>query len=519
MLFQSYEFVFFLGCVITLFYLAPGKLRPVALLAANLVFFCAAAPQTVVWLVITILSTYTCAVRIEKTENKKCRKWIAAGCIFMNLLLLAVFRYFPVWDVLINAMYGKGIRKVHLDIAGDWGLIAPLGISFYTMQAIGYLADVVSGKYHAEKNLLHFSVFISFFPNLSSGPIERAEHFLPQLKKISRMKRRKLLHYDRIMIGFVSILWGLFLKMVIADRAAILVDHLYELYEYTDSFTMLMAALFYSVQIFCDFASYSCIAVGTAQLMGFSLIQNFRQPYLAVGFQEFWNRWHISLSSWLRDYIYIPLGGNRKGVLRRYLNILITFLVSGLWHGGAPQFLVWGTLHGLCQVVEDLVKKGWCLTRGKKNGKDASAAKAKQKPGTTDFCRMISCGLLRFTYGVFTFGVVTVLWIFFRSDSVKMALTCIRNLFTKPQGFQTAGELLFVLGLDKTEFLLAVSGIAVLLLFELVSEWTRKTTAEWIYRSPLPIRYVICLFLIGAVFVFGKYGVGFDASNFIYMGF
>ncbi len=554
MLFQSYEFAFFLAGVLLLYYLVPGKIRPAVIVLANLAFFCAAAPQAVVWLLITILTTYGAALWAERTENKKKKYGIAAGCVLLNLLLLVVFRYFPVWDDLINAAYGKGIRRVKLDVASDWGLIAPLGISFYTLQAIGYLADVTAGKYKAEKSLLRFAAFVSFFPSLSSGPIERGNRFLPQLERICSAKRcgfwqdtvgfaqerngeltenreknpklRPLITYDEIGMGLIAILWGFFLKMVIADRAAILVDLMYSMYINTDSFTMLMAALFYSVQIFCDFASYSAIAVGTAQLMGFSLIRNFRQPYLAVGFQDFWNRWHVSLSSWLRDYVYIPLGGNRKGVLRRYGNILITFLVSGLWHGGAPQFLVWGLLHGMCQVVEDLGKRcGRALMgmpgkhKNQQRNRGNKAAELCLGEKVFHVIGAAAAGFGKIIYGIFTFGVVTILWIFFRSDSLDMALVCLENLFAKPQGFLVAEQLIFVMGLDKTEFLIAVAAIGLLLVFEIVSRMTKLATEEWIYRSPLPIRWVICLFLIGAVFVVGKYGVGFDASNFIYMGF
>ena len=534
MLFQSYEFAFFLVGIAALFFIVPGKVRPGVLLLANLVFFCAAAPQAVPWLLLTILTTYGCGLFLEKAEGKGAKRLALAACLAVNLGLLALFRYFPVWEDLLNGWYGGGIRRVKLDLAAAWGLAAPLGISFYTLQAVGYLLDVAGKKYPAEKNLLHFAVFVSFFPNLSSGPIERAGHFLPQLRGLARSSRRQLWDYDRMAVGLIHILWGFFLKMVLADRAAVLVDHLFGLYENTDSFTMLMAALFYSVQIFCDFASYSCIAVGAAQLMGFSLIRNFRQPYLAAGFRDFWSRWHISLSGWLRDYVYIPLGGNRKGVLRRYGNILITFLVSGLWHGGAPHFLVWGLLHGLCQAAEDLAVRACRRCAGAAGGLRGNRGRGEGKrqekceggvgePGGNLTARPVIKKILqllsRILYAAFTFAAVTVLWIFFRADSLEMALVCLENLFTRWQGFLAADQLIFVMGLDKTEFLIAAAGIALLLLSELVSEWTKKPQAEWIYASPLPVRFLICLFLMGAVFVVGKYGVGFDASNFIYMGF
>lgn len=519
MLFQSYEFALFLVCVLLLFYAAPGSGRAVVLLIANLTFFGYAAPGAVVWLAITILTTYGCGLFVEK--RKTGGKALAAGCMILNLVLLAVFRYFPVWEGILNGFLGGGIRRVRLDVAFDWGWVAPLGISFYTLQAVGYLADVAAGKYPAERNPIHFAVFVSFFPSLSSGPIERGDRFLPQLKQVCGAKRRQLWNYDRTVIGLISVLWGFFLKMVVADRAAILVNHLYGLYENTDSFTMLMAALFYSGQIFCDFASYSCIAVGVAQIMGFSLIQNFRQPYLAAGFKDFWSRWHISLSGWLRDYVYIPLGGNRRGMWRKEQNIVLTFLVSGLWHGGGLQFLVWGALHGAFQAAEDVARRIWKRIAGRKAqaGRTQGFLRQPEEPGKRGLASYLLKGLGRVSYGLFTFAVVTVLWIFFRSDSVGMALVCLENLFTKWQGFLVADQLIFVMGLDRTEFMIAVFGFGLVLLFELMSEWKRKPAAEWIYASPLPVRFGICLFLLGTVFVFGKYGIGFDASDFIYMGF
>ena len=190
-----------------------------------------------------------------------------------------------------------------------------------------------------------------------SGPIERGDHFLGQLREITEKKRRELLNYDRVMQGLIAMLLGYGMKLIVAQRAEILVNQVYSMYQDANSFTMLMAALFYAVQIYCDFASYSMIAVGVGRLFGFELVQNFKQPYFARNLTDFWRRWHISLSSWLRDYIYIPLGGGRKGLAVRQRNILLVFLISGLWHGGAPQFLAWGLLHGAGQVVQDFYKR------------------------------------------------------------------------------------------------------------------------------------------------------------------
>ena len=483
------------------YYAVPEKLRKWVLLCVNAVFFLWADLTAGIWLGVSILTTWTAALALEKLRSRPAgKRAVLMLCLLVNLGLLVCFKYLPVWDMLVNSVYSRnGLKAVHLDIAGRMGLAAPLGISFYTLQAVGYLADIYRGKYPPEKNLADYAVFVSFFPNILSGPIERGDHFLPQLRRVLRMKRRELLDYDRIVQGMISVLFGFFMKMVIADRVCILVDHLYGMYEYGNSFTMLMAALFYSVQIYCDFASYSCIAVGVAQLFGFSLIRNFRQPYFATGISDFWRRWHISLSSWLRDYVYIPLGGNRRGALRKYGNLLTVFLVSGLWHGGAPNFLVWGLLHGICQILED------CYRRLKKR-----CLGERRLP--FEKCRRLIARLC-------TFLTVSLLWIFFRSGSLRVAKVCLVNLFTGWQGFYYVKEFFFTMGLDQTQMLLALFFIGMLLLIGMVSEWKKKEASLWIYESPLSVRWAICIGMVVAIAVFGMYGSGYDASSFIYINF
>lgn len=496
------------------YYAAPMKLRKWVLLCVNMVFFLWVDVTAGIWLGISILTTWAVALALEKcsagqakarrrkalAKARRRKQAVLAACLLVNLGLLACFQYLPVWNELINTAYSKnGLKVVHLDVAGRLGIAAPLGISFYTLQAAGYLLDVFGGKYPAEKSLANYAVFVSFFPNILSGPIERGDHFLPQLRRVLGMKRRELFDYDRIAQGMISILFGFFMKMVIADRVCLLVDHLYGMYEYGNSFTMLMAALFYSIQIYCDFASYSCIAAGAAQLFGFSLIRNFRQPYFAAGISDFWRRWHISLSSWLRDYVYIPLGGNRRGTLQKYRNLLIVFFVSGLWHGGAPNFLVWGLLHGICQIIED------CCRRIKK-----LCLKGKKLP----FER-----LRGFLARLCTFVTVSLLWIFFRSDTLKMAKVCLINLFTGWQGFYYVKDFIFAMGLDQAQMLIALSAVLLLWGIDLVSERKNKEASVWIYEAPLLVRWGICMGFVLAIFIFGVYGSGYDASSFIYVNF
>lgn len=498
MSFQSLEFAAFLLLALCAYYAVPAKLRIWVLLLENAAFFLWADLRAGIWLTISVGTTWATALALERL-NRKGKHLLLALCLLVNLGLLVIFKYLPVWENWINVAYGSGRKIVRLDVAGRLGLAAPLGISFYTLQAAGYLLDVSAGKYPPEKNPAKYAVFVSFFPNILSGPIERGDHFLSQLDGILKMRRRKLLDYDRIVQGMISVLLGFFMKMVIADRLSILVDYVYGMYLNSDSFTMLVAALFYAVQIYCDFNSYSCIAVGVAQIMGFSLIRNFSQPYFAAGISDFWRRWHISLSSWLRDYIYIPLGGNRKGILRKYGNLLAVFLVSGLWHGGAPTFLVWGLLHGIGQILEDFYRR---VKRKLLKGRELPLARMR-----------------RLLAQLFTFLTVSVLWIFFRSDTLEMAKVCLVNLFTKRQGFLYAREFIFVMGLEKEQMMVAAAFVCFLFILEVISEWKGKEASVWIYESAIGIRWGICLLMIIAVAVFGMYGPGFDPSGFIYVNF
>ncbi|MDO4293219.1 MAG: MBOAT family O-acyltransferase [Eubacteriales bacterium] len=514
MSFQSMAFAAFLAAALLVFYAVPAKGRLLVLFLANLIFFEWTRPSAGIWLFLSVCTTWGAGLFLRKMKGRAGRRLLLIGCLAVNFGLLAVFKYLPVWDRLVNEALGGGLRRVHLDPAGALGIAAPLGISFYTLQAAGYLLDVAKGRYEPEKNWLKYAVFVSFFPNILSGPIERGGHFLAQLERVLAAGRRELLCYDRIAQGLTSMLLGYFMKLVVADRAALLVDYLYGVYENGNSFTMLMAALFYSVQIYCDFASYSLIAVGVGRLFGFELLLNFCQPYLANSLSDFWRRWHISLSSWLRDYVYIPLGGNRKGVWRKELNLVLVFLASGLWHGGAPHFLVWGLLWGLGIAVEDLAGRAFAglqAVRAGRTGRTGRAVRGRRNP--------VFSAVIQLVRVLGTFLAATLLWIFFRSDSLEIAFVCFKNLFTGWLGFSYAEQFLFAMGLNRTEFWIAAGGMALLFILDLVSEKKKQETAVWIYRSPLPVRWGICLLLLGAVFAVGMYGQGFHASSFIYVNF
>lgn len=528
---------------VAVFYAVPRRLRLAVLLIANAVFFLWSDVSAGLWLLVSVLSTWAAGLQLERMGgSQRNRRAVLFATLALNIALLAFFQYLPVWERELNLMSALPFPVPPLDLAGRLGLAAPVGISFYTLQAAGYLFDIYYGKYQPEQSLFRYAVYVSFFPNLLSGPIERGRHFLTQLDGVLTAKRRTLLVYDRVAQGMIGILLGFFMKLVIADRAAILVDYLYGVYQDGNSFTMLMAALFYAVQIYCDFASYSCIAVGVAQLFGFELIRNFRQPYFACGISDFWRRWHISLSSWLRDYVYIPLGGNRRGAVRKEWNLFLVFLVSGIWHGGAPTFLLWGICYGMLAAGEDLLgralRRAGVITEqgtGKRSreaaGGRTDSLREKFRDGQAAGKRRVRGGrhggvaqkalafLCRAAGVLLTFCLVSLLWVIFRSDSPEMAFTFLKNLFTRPQGFMMAREFLYVMGLNRAEFWIAVVSIALLFVLDLVSELTGKETALWIYQSPLVLRWGVCLLLLMMVFVFGRYGHGVDASGFIYVDF
>ncbi|MBO5998651.1 MAG: MBOAT family protein, partial [Lachnospiraceae bacterium] len=330
MQFTSLKFLLFMLITAAVEFLLPKIARTKWLFAASIVFYALLDIKFVPLLAAVVLTAYLGGLAV-KTENGKGRNAGFAAAVITEIALLVIFRSAGIFT------------KDHV-----W--IVPVGISFYILQAIGYLADVRRGAADAEKDLVDLGLFISFFPQLTSGPIERAPHMLPQFKKGPD-------GFDpvRIRDGALFMLWGYFMKMVIADRIAILTDTFYSAPGSYGGAVAFTAAALYMIQLYCDFAGYSSIAIGAAKVLGIELFENFNSPFLSGSVAEYWHRWHISLSTWLRDYIYIPLGGSRKGTGRKYINILLTFLVSGLWHGTGWNFLLWGLVFGLLQIAGSIL--------------------------------------------------------------------------------------------------------------------------------------------------------------------
>ena len=331
MQFTTFEFAVFFPVVVLCFYIMPKKVRPLWLLLASYYFYMGWNPKYALLILASTVITYVCARLIGHMEEQKKlpRRWIMISGLLLNLAILMFFKYFYFLHDLISDMmslFGYTLKASRLDI------ILPVGISFYTFQALGYLIDVYRGDIKPEKNFIRYALFVSFFPQLVAGPIERSGHLLGQIKEITR---KPSWSFEKVTRGLLMMLWGYFMKLVIADRAAILVDEVFGAYYLFEGSALLFGCVLFLIQLYCDFASYSAIAIGAAGILGIELMPNFAAPFFSKSISEFWRRWHISLSSWLRDYVYIPLGGSRCSKPRHYLNTMITFLLSGLWHGAS----------------------------------------------------------------------------------------------------------------------------------------------------------------------------------------
>lgn len=350
MLFNSFIFFIFLLVILPIFYLLPNKkTKNTFLLISSYFFYGYWDWRFCILLAISTIVDFTLGLKLKSENNLKKRRLILLSSIIINLGILGFFKYFNFFigsfETLIK-FSGKSLDFLHLNI------ILPVGISFYTFQTMSYTLDIYKKKLEPTSNFIDFALFVSFFPQLVAGPIERAKKLLPQLSyKLSPTK-------DQITKGVVLIITGLFRKVMIGDTAGRIVDHIFAEPELYMSFELICGLILFSLQIYADFSGYSNIARGTAKLLGVELMKNFEQPYLSRNITEFWRRWHISLSTWLKDYLYISLGGNRKSKLRTYINLMLTMLLGGLWHGASWNFVIWGGLHGIYLAIHKIVSKG-----------------------------------------------------------------------------------------------------------------------------------------------------------------
>ncbi|NJC24917.1 MBOAT family O-acyltransferase [Neolewinella antarctica] len=410
--------------------------------------------------------TYACAYFMDSLRVDRKRKTLLILCIVLNFGILFLFKYYNfITDSAFDLLTYLGLR---VDFP-KFSLLLPVGISFYTFQAVGYAVDVYKKRLPHEKHFGKYALFVSFFPQLVAGPIERATSLLPQFHKVIRFD------YGRAIDGTKLIIWGYFMKVVVADRLSIYVDSVYNNPEMHSSISLVVATIFFAFQIYCDFGGYSSIAIGCAKILGFDLMTNFRRPYFAQTCGEFWHRWHISLSTWFKDYVYIPMGGSRVSTSRRYLNLMVAFLVSGLWHGANWTFVIWGGLNGLFQVLLIVFK--------------LNAPKSAAKWAT---------GLRILT----TFVLINFTWIFFRANSLTDATVIIKRIATQSGSFFIG---------DNAGFIYSLLGISILLAKDLYDELNLNLPiAEHTYSKYLWYTSLTLMILLFGVF---------DGSEFIYFQF
>lgn len=481
MRFDSLQFfAFFLITVCVLFFVQK-KARVIWLLLCNYYFYMCWNAKCALLLAFITLCTYAAGRFLEREKNGKKKKWILAGCCIVSFSFLFVFKYFNFFTDSINNLFRMAGSGKSIGLRLD--LLLPVGISYYTFQAVGYVIDVYRGE-KAEHNLIDYAVFVSFFPQLGSGPIERGKNILGQLEQL---KTGNAWNYERVRDGVLLLLWGLFQKIVVADRLALYVDTVFGDYRHYGLLVLFTTMILYAFQLYCDFDGYTNIACGAAQIMGITLMKNFRQPYFAVNIKDFWSRWHISLTSWFRDYLYIPLGGNRKGTLRRQLNVLIVFCVSGLWHGASWNFVIWGALHGLMLIGYHLFP-------------------ASKKKGNVSFSTKLRNGIL-------TFAAVDFAWLFFRMPSVGEVFAFFRQM-TQDLGDFT--DILEVLG-DGDRNLLIV-GLLILFAVDFVHE-KGISIRRWLQEQETWFRYLLYIGAVCSCIYLKIHSETIGARQFIYFQF
>lgn len=466
MLFNSVQFIFFFIVVSILYYMLRHRGRVWLLLLASCYFYMAFKPVYILILGVTILVDYFAAFLINKAEGKR-RKWYLGLSLVANIGFLAIFKYFNFLNQ--NLGFLLGLFGLENPIP-NYPLELPIGLSFHTFQAMSYTIEVYRKKQKPEKDFIIYSLYVMFYPQLVAGPIERPQNLLHQFHTYFKY------NFENIKQGLIRIAWGMFKKVVIADRLALMVDYAYANPVEQSGSTLLVATLFYSFQIYCDFSGYSDIAIGAARLMGFNLMENFDVPYISKSISEFWRRWHISLSTWFKDYLYIPLGGSRVGEYRHYLNYFIVFMVSGLWHGAAWTFVIWGSLHGIYLILAMMRKKYLNI----------------ELPSGywTDKLQI-----------VITFSLVTLSWVFFRARGLSDAKTILAKIFS-PSAYTG-----LMSPFNATELWFSVGLIVLLMLKEIYVKQidTQKTPAFYVKFAALVIA---CYFL----------GV-FTTNQFIYFQF
>ncbi len=474
MLFNSWQYAIFLPTVFILYWSMPHCLRCHLLLVASYFFYMSWDAKYISLILFATVVSFSAAILLEHTSTKRYRKLILIVTIVACIGILFMFKYYNFFmDSAIAVLQQFAIPLEPTTLK----LLLPVGISFYTFQTCSYVIDVYRGEVQAERSFSVYATFVSFFPQLVAGPIERASTLLPQIKADHKF------NYEKATYGLKLMAWGLFKKMVIADHIAVYSDKVFDNIYSFEGFSLVLAAFLFTIQIYCDFSGYSDIARGSAKLLGINLMENFKSPYFSASIHEFWSRWHISLSTWFRDYVYIPLGGNRVRRVIHYRNLLVTFLVSGLWHGAGSVFIFWGGTHGLALISEIATPIRWEERRG-------------------TFCwwsRVIIC----FTFVMFA-------WVFFRAQSFDEAAYLFRHML---DGVNHPGGYLFNgfstrygmgLGIDKLELFRIIASVCLLGVYDYVS--LKTDVINVLSKQKTIMRWLIYVGIVSIIFAHYSFG-------------
>ena len=483
----SIYFLIFLAVVATVNYILPQKLRPYWLLLANFAFYASYKLVSLAVIIAGIIISYTAGRLIQRKPEKG--KMILAGTITLLVASLAYFKY--------TVLLGATIRNIQELVKGSSefrleSILIPLGISYFLLQMIGYVVDAYRGKVDANGSIVNYALFVSFFSTVVSGPIERAGNMIPQYEKLPGFNE------DNVKRGLLQIIWGFFLKMIVADRLGVIVNTVNSNPVAYKGTVVLIAAFMYSFQIYTDFGGYSSIAIGSARVLGIKVMDNFNSPFMATSVAELWRRWHISLSTWFRDYVYIPLGGNRKGTVRKYLNLLITFFVSGLWHGAAWTYAIWGLINGVFQVI------GMALMPVR--NKIVEILHIDREAFSHRLLKTV-CTFLLFSFAV----------IFFGKDTFAQAILIIKNIWQFTPWVLTDGTM-YTLGLDRPAFNLMLLGLMLMVIAD-IAKYKGVDIPDTISKQSLWIRWCIYIGALVLITVCGVWGHGYDATSFIYVQF
>lgn len=484
MLFNSFAFVLFYILVCVLYFSMQPRHRWILLFVVSYWFYMSWRAEYALLMLATTIVDFYIALAMGTAKSLSVRRWLLAVSLVSNLGVLFAFKY---WDFFGDSFAWLS-QAVALDIRlPALNVLLPVGISFYTFQSMSYTIDVYRNETPPERHLGIFAVYVAFFPQLVAGPIERSSHLLPQFHGA------RTITYQGVRSGLQLMLWGALKKILIADAISVVVETVYrDPTQYSGPF-LILATLFFAVQIYCDFSGYSDIAIGSARIMGYNLMTNFRRPYFAASMSDFWHRWHISLSTWFRDYVYMPLGGSRVTTTRQYLNIMAVFVLSGLWHGAAWNFVIWGCLHGLFLVGERMWNR-------------LPLAPIFAGKGETGFARACQ----RAMQSVFVCVLVLIGWVFFRANSIPDALYVLGHTFDWTEARLST---LWRLGLPRFEMVVAIGSIGVLFLVD----YAMETNPSWLQRlwSRTSIRWTIYQLAIFAIACLGTFG----RIEFIYFQF